>query len=239
MGGFKSQFRNICNDHLHGSSYILDEIINSLKKHNPSSEDLIWAIKQMKMIDSSMVVIKHFTRELENHLNTDLHEFLLSYEQKYVHIETEITNRLIAELAEKTLSVLTHSHSQMVINVLEKMKIYGIDITVFQTHSHPGEEGRIQKKDLERLNINVLLIEDFEVAKFLQKVDAVFLGVDQYDEHNFVNKVGSFKIVSLAQSLNKCVFVLGDIRKKVDQIEPRHNLFEVISIEENVTLLSN
>ena len=74
----------------------------------------------------------------------------------------------------------------------------------------------------------------------MNKVDYCFLGVDQYDENSFVNKIGSKNIVQITKKQKVPVFILGDKRKFVKMISYTPNpLFEQVMLNKHVSIIDN
>lgn len=232
-----SSFQHIINrtiaDRVHGSTYLLRKIINVLTATKLSRDELIWSFNQLNSIDSSMVVIHHFLKELKPAIGHEFRQQVEQYQSKWENVNIDITSKLQEDLPDKKLTILTHSHSGVIIEVLTNLLSRGYLINVIQTASEPGGEGLIQATAVEQLGINVIIIKDEDLANYIDQVDCCFLGVDQYDEKSFINKLGSKAIVELAEKFKKPVFVLGDSRKKVDHIE-----LETSDIFEKIPLIS-
>ena len=238
-----SSFQDIINqiiaDRIHGSTYLLRKIINALTATKLSRDELAWSLNQLNSIDSSMVVIHHFLKELKPAIGHQFRQQVQQYESKWKNVNINITSNLQDYLPDKKLTILAHSHSGVVIDVLMNLVSNGYLIDVIQTASEPGCEGRIQAKAVEQLGINVILIKDDDLAKSIDQVDCCFLGVDQYDEKSFINKLGSKAIVEMAKQFKKSVFVLGDSRKMVQEIDSQvSELFEVVPLISIVRIIN-
>ncbi len=81
--------------------------------------------------------------------------------------------------------------------------------------SQPGSEGRLLADDLRRAGQLVSVIKDERLLELLDFAQAVVLGADQYDEHAFINKVGSLSLARQAGRRGKPVFVLAEAFKRV------------------------
>lgn len=231
--GFQHIINQIIANRIHGSTYLLRKIINLLTATKLSRDELNWSFNQLNSIDSSMVVIHHFLKELKPAIGHGFRQQVEQYQGKWENVNIDITSKLQEYLPDKKLTILTHSHSGVIIAVLRNLLSKGYLIDVIQTNSEPGGEGLIQAKAIEQLGINVIIIKDEDLANSIDQVDCCFLGVDQYDENSFVNKLGSKAIVEIATQFNKPVYVLGDSRKKIDRIE-----LETSAIFEKIPLIS-
>lgn len=236
---FQDKINQIIANRIHGSTYLLRKIINVLTATKLSHDELTWSFNQLNSIDSSMVVIHHFLKELKPAIGHEFRQQVQQYQSKWENVNIDITSNLQDYLPDKKLSILAHSHSGVIIAVLKNLLSRGYMIEVIQTTSEPGGEGLIQAKAIEQLGINVIIIKDEDLAKSIDNVDCCFLGVDQYDKKSFINKLGSKAIVEIAEQFKKPVFVLGDSRKMVEEIDSRvSDLFEVTPLISNVHLVS-
>jgi translation initiation factor 2B subunit (eIF-2B alpha/beta/delta family) len=239
MPGLKDKIRRIKNDHVHGSSFLLREIIKVFLTTKESEDEILWSFSELSKIDSTMVVIHHFLRELKSAIGHDFHKRVQHYQGKWKNVNIDIAMNLQDHLSDKKLTVLTHSHSGAIISVLRNLVSNGYLIDVIQTASEPGGEGHVQAKALKQLGSDVTIIKDENLSSSIKQVNCCFLGVDQYDKNSFVNKLGSKAIVEAAALFNKPVFVLGDSRKRVKSIDTdTTGLFEMIRLESNVHLIN-
>ena len=236
---FQDKINQIVSDRTHGSSSLLKKIISVFLSTKLSPDELYWSYNQLNNIDSSMVVIHHFLKELKPAMGHDFREQVRQYQGKWENVNIDIARNLQDHLADKKLTVLTHSHSGVIIDVLMNLVSNGYLIDVIQTASEPGSEGHVQAKAIKQLGIDVRIIKDESLSSSVEQVNCCFLGVDHYDHKSFVNKIGSKVIVDTAAQFNKPVFVLGDSRKLVDSTNTgTTRLFEIVPLKSHVRLIN-
>ena len=239
MTGFNEKIIAIKSDHSYGSTILLQEIINVFITTKYSNNELLQSFSELGKIDSSMVVIHHFLKELKPAIGQDFQHKVAEYASTWKNVNERIAENLKANLSGDSLIILTHSHSGAIIGVVEILLRLGYTIEIIQTESQPGGEGKIQATALERSGLDVALIKDDSIIEIIDNVNCCFLGVDQFDEKSFVNKVGSKEIVEIAYQANIPVFVLGDSRKKAGCIQPGESrLFEIVPIKSNVRIIT-
>ena len=239
MSGLKDKIRKIKNDHVHGSSFLLREIIKVFLTSKESEDEIFWSFSELSKIDSAMVVIHHFLRELKPEIGHNFRHHVQQYQVKWDNVNVDISINLQKFLTGRKLTILTHSHSSVILGVLQNLLSKDYMIDVIQTASEPGDEGIIQAKLIEQLGINVRISSDDDIINSIAHVNSCFLGVDQFDKTSFVNKAGSKAIVESAFKVNKPVFVLGDSRKMVKSIDAgTTGLFEMVPLESNVRLIN-
>ena len=239
MSDLESKIKKIRENHLHGSSIILQEIINVFTTGKYTDNDLVKSFSELRKIDPSMIVIHHFLRELKPAIGQDFVNKVQQYAGRWKNVNENIAENLKEYLPNESLTILTHSHSGVIIKVVKSLIEYGYTIKIIQTESQPGGEGVLQAKSLQQLGSDVSIINDNAVGIIMYKVNCCFLGVDQYNDKVFVNKIGSKEIVEIAKQNNVPVFVLGDTRKSVIRIQlGAFALFETVPIVSNVYLIS-
>lgn len=239
MISFKEKILQIKKNQSSGSSQLLQEIINTLTTNKASDHDLLWSFSTLGEIDPSMRLIHHFLEELKPAIGYDFNNQIQEYIFRWENVNEKIVKNLLNSLPNRSLTILTHSHSGVVIEVIMLMLKYGYSIEIIQTESHPGGEGFIQAKALHQLGVAVTIIKDNTIIDHIGTVNCCFFGVDQYDEKSFVNKVGSNNIVEMADKANVPVFVLGDTRKKVNKVKLDNlELFEIIPFLGNLRIIT-
>ena len=237
MSSLKATVRKIKNNRSQGSSLLLHDIIKVFTSAKYSESELLQSFSELGEIDSSMVLVHHFLKELQPAIGQDFRQQMLQYKQKWDNVNYGISTNLQEYIADKKLIILTHSSSGVIIDILMNLVLKGYLIDVIQTVSEPGAEGREQAKAIAQLGINTRVIKDENLIKTIGQVNCCFLGVDQYDDKSFVNKVGSRAIIDA--QFNKPVFVLGDTRKMVDSASAGiTGLFEKVPFKSHIHLVN-
>ncbi|NGX43265.1 MAG: Methylthioribose-1-phosphate isomerase [Chlamydiae bacterium] len=112
-------------------------------------------------------------------------------------------------------TILTHSYSSSVKEMLISVHKMGTTFQVIATESRPGFEGRKLAQDLGREGIHTTLIVDSAACKLLQNASMVILGADRVTEKFFVNKIGSYSLALCTHHASKDVYVVCDTTKFV------------------------
>ncbi|WP_143595703.1 eIF2B alpha/beta/delta subunit family protein [Tamilnaduibacter salinus] len=238
---FESDVDRIIADRQHGSSWLVAEMIRacrSLRGDPQATGRLRDAFGRFRAIDRSMAVVHHFLDALEPTLGGDFFGALEVYEHYWSRVPERVVQTLTDQLDTGPVRLLTHSHSQVVIDALVGLLESGVDLSVWQTESHPGGEGRAALKELRRHGIEAELVPDRPTDHDLADVTALVLGMDQYTAEAFVNKVGSAGLVAALRALGKPVYVLGDPRKRVCRLGYSDALFETVPWQPGVMLVT-
>jgi translation initiation factor 2B subunit (eIF-2B alpha/beta/delta family) len=127
---------------------------------------------------------------------------------------------------------------------------------VLCAESLPGGEGAQQVKALLETGIQATMVKDDDLHESMQQVQAIALGADQWDLSQFINKVGSEKLVKYAEHNGIPVFVLAEGFKQGDPIPSadssgsqlehlttgattQETLFETVAWRPHVRLVTN
>jgi len=146
---------------------------------------------------------------------------------------TAIAGKLAKIFADGDLTILTHSNSSTVIEVLKaRRRQVG---KIYQTIATPGEEGRISHAALKEAGLQVKLVEDSRAADLIDKGALPVLGADCVTELFFVNKVGSAGIVAAAVEKGLEPLVVTGSEKLISSElygdRPENPLFERIPLD--------
>ncbi|WP_166263479.1 hypothetical protein [Marinobacter caseinilyticus] len=238
---FEEAIDAIVNDRQHGSSILADRICAEFKRlrgNKQSLQKLSWAFARLRTIDRSMVVVYHLLDALEPYIGDHFFTWLEAYEARWLGLDEVIAKRLIRRKDWRNKRILTHSHSGVVIRVVAWVAHRMPGLEIWQTRSEPEGEGALQFQALRDAGIATRLVEDADLPRVASKLDAAWLGMDQYNDRHFVNKRGSRGIVATMTALGKPVFVLGDSRKRLPKLRYSGDVFEEVRFTEGVTLIT-
>jgi|GEM_PF-1013479 len=238
---FKQQITDIVADRESGSSQLVARIqdaFHGIENNAPDIEQLRWAFRQLRQIDRSMAVVHHLLNTLEPALGPTFFRSLNDYQQHWADLPRRVAAQLIQARNWRDSNILVHSRSGMLQETVTRINAHYGGLIIWQTRSEPGGEGVAQHQDLQRLNVAAHLVEDDQVAQLAASMDAAWLGVDQYNDDRFVNKVGSKQITNAMGRAGKTTFVLGDPRKRVDALNFSTTLFETVPFSRDTCLIN-
>lgn len=241
MDRFTKQIHAIVTDQEHGSSTLLQWILDALSGEDgtsPTQSQQRWALAELRRIDRSMVVVHHLLDTLGSEPGDDLPERVRAYARQWSDIPARVARQLLSVRDWHNARVLLHSHSGMLLSAIEHVHKSAPDIRAWQTRSRPGEEGISQYRRLQDRGRACELVDDGDVPGLVSCLDAAWLGVDQFDAQCFVNKLGSEPITRAMTDAAKPVFVLGDSRKQVRQVQYSTELFEAVPFTRGVHLVT-
>lgn len=234
---FHKKILDVVHDREHGSSELLSMVLSAIDEygHKLTPIDVKWMLDQLEEMDKSMVVIQHFVNQCRLLEDRDFLEIFEHYRSEWHGVQEVLTNQFNEFFYLSGKSILTHSRSSSVFNVLKSSNRIA---QIYQTESHPGGEGVLQADQLSKVGAKVTMIKDDEVDNILSQVDLCLFGCDQFSQDGFVNKVGTKEIASVASNYNIPIVVLSDTRKETGQLSNIGVLFEKIPLTSNITLLT-
>merc|ERR1711990_30317 len=109
------------------------------------------------------------------------------------------------------VTVLTHSRSRIVAEVLKRAAADAKRLRVFVTQSAPDNSGEEMKKILEKAGVQTTVILDSAVAYIMERVDVVLVGAEGVVENGgIINKIGTYGVAIVAKTLNKPFYVAAE-----------------------------
>ena len=235
---WQQEIDGIMSDNQSGSTQLLARIMTFFLGRDLSRKSFQRSLQIFEKLDPSMAVVHHFLDHVKAVHSDDLRHEIHEYIDEWTNAENSTIVKTSRQLEPGWSKFLTHSRSGLVSKVVKKLS-NRIQL-LYQTESFPGLEGRVQHKYFEQVGIKSLLIEDEEVRIVMQDVDVVLLGMDQYSDSQFVNKMGSQSIVDFAGESATPVLILGDTRKKVSEISPGDStIFEQVSLNNVTKIITN
>lgn len=108
-------------------------------------------------------------------------------------------------------TILIHSRSRVVMQLLKAAMDAKKRFTVYVTESLPDRSGYQMHNDLTDLGIPTIVILDAAVAYIMEKVDMVLIGAEGVVESGgIINKVGTYTMALSAKEMNKPVYVVAE-----------------------------
>ena len=112
------------------------------------------------------------------------------------------------------MTILVHSMSRCVKQVLKSAADRGISISVITTESQPQKTGEQVVDFCNQNQIPCKKVLDSAVGMIMGQIDCVFVGAEAVTENGgIINKVGTFTIALCAKSYNKPFYVFSESAK--------------------------
>ncbi|HSE83106.1 MAG TPA: hypothetical protein VLB01_00995 [Thermodesulfobacteriota bacterium] len=146
-----------------------------------------------------------------------------------------------------TPSILTHSYSSTVFNVLADARKAGLEFTVTCTESRPASEGKRLAKTLAGEDIPVTYIIDMLAFSLIKegKVDLILIGGDSISTDGLINKIGTLGLAVFAKQSNVPIYALLGNEKFLSpqlvqylRIEPREPEEVLITYEKGINVVN-
>ncbi|KAL5017493.1 hypothetical protein ScPMuIL_007082 [Solemya velum] len=113
-------------------------------------------------------------------------------------------------------TILTHSRSRVVLEVLKEAAKAKKRFNVYITESLPDKSGHQACEEMEQLGIPTTLVLDASVGYVMEKVDIVLVGAEGVVESGgIVNKIGTYTMAISAKAMNKPFYVVAESFKFV------------------------
>ncbi|XP_038061829.1 translation initiation factor eIF-2B subunit alpha-like isoform X1 [Patiria miniata] len=118
-------------------------------------------------------------------------------------------------------SILTHSHSRVVLKTLLEAAANKKRFNIYITESCPDRSGEKMARKLREAGIPVVVILDAAAGYIMEKVDLVMVGAEGVVESGgIINKIGTYQLATCAKIANKPFYVVVESFKFVRFIYP-------------------
>lgn len=204
-----------------------NEIIHSLDIFNYGR------FKEMQVIPGFVKDVCKFIKNNKRRNNSLrlLTEYINSYRKSISEESAKIIKEAITSIDFYGKKVMLISNSRTIIHLFKALHHNKRNLKIFQCHSLPGGEGKLQAEKLRSFGYDVNLIKDSNIRKYAAIADFAVLGCDAFNGKYFVNKRGSFEIAGAFKVLNKDVYVLAGKYKYIRKISHvKSGLFEMVPI---------
>ncbi|KAJ3105687.1 Translation initiation factor [Phlyctochytrium planicorne] len=137
--------------------------------------------------------------------------------ETFVNTASDYKDR-IAEIGhhfiKEDMTILVHSYSRVVMQLLKKAASVTRRFTVLVTESRPAQSGA--KDELTALGVAAQLIPDSAVGFYMERVDMVFVGAEGVAENGgLINQLGTYQIAIVARMANKPFYAVTESYKFV------------------------
>lgn len=133
----------------------------------------------------------------------------------YLNRSNEWIGELGADLIKNNVEIMTHCHSETVMNILKTAKTQGKNFKVFVTETRPKLQGILTARELTKNNIPVYYVVDSASGLFMFSCEMVLVGSDAVKPDGIINKIGTYLIALAAREAEIPVYVAAS-RDKLD-----------------------
>lgn len=223
---FPDEIKAILEDRESGSIALLNRLISALeltlREGGFSQEGLLGLIARIRPELRHFAAMENFLVEFRDVLqgpggNREAgRAFITSYREHWKDSEEKTTEHFLQSCAPQGKTFLTHSHSHSILSLIAQLQNRHLHFQVVQTLSAPGEEGKIALEKIVKLGVRASLIRDDELDEVIPGVDVVLMGCDALLPGEFLNKVGTGKILEKAKETGIPAYVLAETRKQIE-----------------------
>ncbi len=138
-------------------------------------------------------------------------------EIQQIRKESAEKQKIIARLGSRMIlerqTVLTHSASGIVENILLEARRLKRKFRLICTESRPRLEGVQLAKKMAKAGIKTRLIPDADITRAVKEAHFVLTGTDRITENSFINKTGTGALAILTKEMNKPFYIAADCDK--------------------------
>lgn len=213
--GKPSPLRQIFSDKTSGSSDILSELHEHLKREQKIIEALPMLIYDIKEQFQSFQNVENYIEELERTLAKEkkLDKFFSKYDALFENVYDKIFKNIPGSL-KKQNRIITLSNSRTVFEILMRFYKTNNKLCVIVCESRPKFEGRILAKKLAEEGIPIELISEAMIYEKVQSADCAIIGADAVLKNgSVINKTGSSLLALACKNFGKPFYVAASKEK--------------------------
>jgi translation initiation factor 2B subunit (eIF-2B alpha/beta/delta family) len=209
--------KKIAGDSVSGSS----DLLVKLSKLYKSFLDDEFALKKLaaesEKYFKSFALITSYIKSVKKSLNSGNKELIKNTVLSPLnrgYIYKQIFNNAVPFI-KNVKTVFAFSNSGTVFEIIKQLDLQNKGkLKIYISESRPKNEGKKLAEKLLPEKINVIYGADVQMAEFISKCDAVFLGADKILKDNcVVNKTGSLQTAILAEYYKKPLYVFAESAK--------------------------
>ncbi|OZG72838.1 hypothetical protein BTA51_12735 [Hahella sp. CCB-MM4] len=118
------------------------------------------------------------------------------------------------EILPESPRLMTHSYSSAISTLFEYLVLEGVPFSAVLTTSYPGLEGNKLAVQMEKLEVETVIVPDTQIGMFINECDLLVIGCDTLiPAEGFINKCGSYLMALAAKDQGKPLWVLADTFK--------------------------
>jgi translation initiation factor 2B subunit (eIF-2B alpha/beta/delta family) len=202
------------------TAQVIESLLSLLQDNKISSSvrEMITNLKTLIIDQPNIVTINHYINHFLLKLNPEnqpivLKELLEVFQERWKNVDrktAEVAFRL-HDYHEKSL--LFFGADKSMTALVDSCMVNHKQLKVIQVLGRKDEAGKEQALELQEKAVPLTVVDLYNVARFFQQVDYVFLTADIVMHETFMTKSGGHLLASWAKSHQIPVLVMGDTRK--------------------------
>lgn len=205
---------------LHNATKTVNKLIQLISdsKISNSVRDMLKGLRTVITEKPNITSINHYINHFLLKIDPEGQPIVIKELLEVFHERWKNVDRKTAEIAFQNYNfedktILLHGNDINVQSLIDLLLVNQKKFNVIQLISHQDKFGKEQASILASKGVDVKVIDDAGVGKFLPEIDVVLLGCDIIMHETFIAKAGAHLIAAAVQYYKIPVFVLADSRK--------------------------
>lgn len=209
---------------LHNATKTVNNLIQLISDNKVSNSvrDMLKGLKTVITEKPNITSINHYINHFLLKIDLEGQPIVIKELLEVFHERWKNVDRKTAEIAYQNYNfvnktILLHGNDINVQSLIDLLLVNHKKFNVIQLISHQDKFGKEQAAILASKGVDVKVIDDAGVGKFLPEIDVVLLGCEIIMHETFIVKTGAHIIAAAANFYKIPVYVLADSRKLLNK----------------------
>ncbi|MEN9446722.1 MAG: hypothetical protein RJA25_11 [Bacteroidota bacterium] len=209
---------------LHNATKTVNNLIQLISDNKVSNSvrDMLKGLKTVITEKPNITSINHYINHFLLKIDPEGQPIVIKELLEVFHERWKNVDRKTAEIAYQNYNfvnktILLHGNDINVQSLIDLLLVNHKKFNVIQLISHQDKFGKEQAAILASKGVDVKVIDDAGVGKFLPEIDVVLLGCEIIMHETFIVKTGAHIIAAAANFYKIPVYVLADSRKLLNK----------------------
>jgi translation initiation factor 2B subunit (eIF-2B alpha/beta/delta family) len=187
-------------------------------KVSASVREMLQGLKVIITEKPNITSVNHFINHFLLQISPENQPIIIKELLEVFHERWKNVDRKTAEVALQNFdfekkNILIHGSDITITALIENLVVNLKTCNVTQIITQHDKIGKQQAMEIANLEIPVNVIDDAEIAKYIQNIDVIIMSPEIVMHDTFIAKSGAYNLCIIAQHFEKPIFVLSDTRK--------------------------
>lgn len=207
-------------------------------KISNSVRDMLKGLRTVLLERPNITSINHYINHFLLKIDPEGQPIVIKELLEVFHERWKNVDRKTAEIASQNFNfenktILLHGNDINIQSLIELLTVSQSKFKLIQVVAFHQTNGKKQAELLATKGIEVKVVTEAGVGKFIEDIDVVLLGCDIIMHETFITETGAHLIAAAAKNYNIPVFVLADSRKILNKkYFPQSVLSTIVGAEE-------
>lgn len=187
-------------------------------KVSASVREMLQGLKTIITEKPNITSVNHFINHFLLQISPEnqpiiIKELLEVFHERWKNVERKTAEIAIQQYDFESKSILIHGSDECITALIENLVVNLKTCNVTQIITLHDKIGKQQATQIANLEIPVSVIDDSEIAKYIQQIDVVLMSPEIVMHDSFIAQTGAYNLCLIAKHFNIPIFILSDTRR--------------------------